>query len=124
MCIYSAIHGAHRTQFHHRKASFLIKLPPASSPCPSDLILTHILQMDFVKWPIKPSRMAGCITTSTISFRSTSEPKKMWVRISPSRRVGFLTLTDRSVGVASAYILRCLRNQGKGFCAKQYECSL
>src|SRR5258708_14554767 len=37
--------------------------------------------MDFVKWPIKPSRMAGCITTSTISFRSTSEPKKMWVRI-------------------------------------------
>jgi hypothetical protein len=52
MCIYSAIHGAHRTQFHHRKASFFI-------------------------------------------------------------------LTDRTVGVDSAYILRCLRNQGKGVCAKQ-----
>jgi hypothetical protein len=24
MCIYSAIHGAHCTQFHHRKASFFI----------------------------------------------------------------------------------------------------
>ena len=45
------------------------------------LILTHILQMDFVKWPIQSSRMAGYITTSPISFHSTSEPKKMWVRI-------------------------------------------
>jgi hypothetical protein len=56
---------------------------PVSDPEPTrpSLILTHILQMNFVKWPIKPSHMAGCITTSTISFRSTSEPKKMWVRI-------------------------------------------
>jgi hypothetical protein len=52
-----------------------------TSPGHGALILTHILHMDFVKWLIKPSRMVGCITTSPISFRSTSEPKKMWVRI-------------------------------------------
>src|SRR5260370_7689875 len=52
MCIHGAIHGAHRTQFHHRKASFYI-------------------------------------------------------------------LTDRSVGVASACILRSLTNQGKGLLTKQ-----
>src|SRR2546423_12334776 len=63
-------------------SSEVVKLTRESgSPLALALILTHILQMDFVKWPIKPSRMAGCITTSTISFRSTSEPKKMWVRI-------------------------------------------
>src|SRR6266487_340194 len=65
-------------------------------PVAEALILTHILQMDFVKWPIKPSRMAGCITISTISFRSTSEPKKMWVRNRAEAR-GFTARFDKKL---------------------------
>src|SRR2546423_7011564 len=78
-------------------SSEVVKLTRESgSPLALALILTHILQMDFVKWPIKPSRMAGCITISTISFRSTSEPKKMWVRNRPKRR-GLLRVGYRCV---------------------------
>lgn len=49
------------------------------------LILTYILQTDFVKRPLKPMNIAECFTTSAISIRSTSGPKKMWVRISLKR---------------------------------------
>src|SRR3989440_12042439 len=72
-----------------------------TTPRPKGLILTHILQMDFVKWPIKPSRMAECITTSPISFRSTSEPKKMWVRIRSLDRGGMARSFHVAIAIAS-----------------------
>ena len=51
-------------------------------PIARSLILTHILHVDFARRRMKPGGKAEDITASSIPFRSTSESKKMWVRIS------------------------------------------
>jgi hypothetical protein len=42
--------------------------------------------MDFVKRPEKRGAVVECFTASTVSLRSTSDPKKMWVKDRLQRR--------------------------------------
>ena len=51
------------------------------SPSVKTLSFTHILQMDFVKWPEERIIIAGSFTASTVSIRPTGSLHKVWVRI-------------------------------------------
>ena len=65
--------------------------PSAKAPAFSSLILTHILQIDFVKEPGKTIAIVEIDIISALAIPLSSDFPKMWVRIR-ALALGYLTL--------------------------------